>query len=226
MKLPGREVEHYPVAVTVEAVALGWLRQRQAPHGAVVVADHEVSPRTRRGDVWGAAGALRAAVVLRPDLAADAADLLWAHALLAGAEAENGHPTPWWPERLVEHDAEMGVVRVASQLAPGRVDSAVMTFRLHVAPGRDRADLLAATLAHLDELLAMPPVDVAARYRAADPLAGTPVRVDLLPRGAVRGAYDGIDAQGALTIESAGGNRRRLAVDQIAAVVRLDDNGR
>lgn len=225
MKLPGREVEHYPVAVTVESVALGWLRQRQAPRGAVVVADHEVSPRTRRGDVWDAAGALRAAVVLRPDLAADAADLLWAHALLAAAAASGG-TAPWWPERLTARDAEVGVVRVASQLAPGSIDSAVVTFRLHVAPGRDRADLLAATLAHLDELLAMPPVEVVARYRAADPLAGTPVRVDLLPRGAVRGAYAGIDAQGALTIEGAGGHRRRLAVDQIAAVARLDDNGR
>lgn len=217
MKLPGRQVERYPVAVTVEAVALGWLRQRQAPHGAVVVADQEISPRTRRGAPWPAPGALRAAVVLRPRLPADAADLLWAHALLAAA-AESGSAAPWWPEQLVAQDAEVGVVRVASQLGPGRVESAVVTFRLHVAPGREVADLLAAVLGRLDELLALPADEVAARYRAADPLIGATVRVDLLPRGAVHGTYAGVDAEGALAVEGEGGRKRRLAVDQIAAV--------
>ncbi len=217
MRLPGREVEHYPVAVTVEAVALEWLRKRAAPDGAVVVADQEISPRTRRGTPWTAPGALRAAVIVRPELPADAADLLWAHALLAAA-AESGSAAPWWPERLVARDAEVGTVRVASQLGPGRVESAVVTFRLQVAPGRDRTDLLAAVLARLDTLLTEPPERVAAAYRAADPLAGAAVRVDLLPRGTARGTAGGIDARGAYAVSGASGRSRAFTVDQIAAI--------
>ncbi len=221
MRLPGREVEHYPVAVTVESVALGWLRQRQAPHGAVVVADHEITPRTRRGDAWAAPGALRAAVVLRPHLPADAADLLWAHALLAAATV-GGSAAPWWPDRLLASDAEVevGTVQVASQLGPGRVDSAVVTFRMHVPPGGDRGDMLAAALDHLDELLALPPAEVAARYRAADPLDGAALAVDMLPRGTMRGIGTSIDARGAFGVRARTGPSRRLTVTQIGAVHR------
>ncbi len=213
LSLPGREVEHYPVALTVEAVALGWLRQRAAPHGAVVVADVEVAPRTRRGDPWPAPGALRAAVVVRPELAAEAADVLWAHALLAAASACDA--APWWPDGVRRRGADVGSVRVASQLGPGRVESAVLTFRLR---GGDREALLAGLVGRLDDVLGRPPESVVAAYRTADPLAGRAVRVNLLPRGTVRGTARSIDASGAYAVEGATGRPRLLAVDSIAGM--------
>lgn len=217
MKLPGREVEHYPVALSVESVALGWLRQRQAPPGAVVVADTEIAARTRRGRAWAADEALRAAVIVSPQLAAEAADLLWAHALLAATEAL-GDAAPWWPDTVRRDGSPAGVVHATSRLGPGAVTAAVLSFRLHVPPGRGRDELLAACLAGVDRLLELPPAEVVAAYRAADVLAGERVQVGLLPRGAARGIARSIDAAGAFTVEGAAGRPRRLAVDSIAEV--------
>ena len=62
------EPRRYEVAMSVEALASAWARTENAPDGAVVVADSEISGRLRGGTPWRAAGddALIMAMVIRP----------------------------------------------------------------------------------------------------------------------------------------------------------------
>lgn len=225
----GTAVEHYPVAVSTESLALGWLRQRGGGHGSLVVADSEISARGRRNADWSNPGGLAASVIVEPALPVDRQDLLWAHALLAARDTlhEAGRRVEtWWPEGLLLGDEVVGLVRVESQLAPGTVASAVLTFRLQVAdPGGDdeRLRLLAGILRALDPALDRPPQEVADAYRDVDPLTGSAVAVDLLPTGSVRGMATSIDGLGAFGVEGSSGHITRLPVDQIRQISRVGD---
>jgi len=213
----------YRVAINAETLALAWARQEAGPSGSVVVVDHEISPRGRLGRLWPHPAQQTAvlAMIWRPTLRADQADLVWLAAslgLLAAArsvtaEREMGLS---WPDALVDAGARrLGEVRAEVQLGPERVTSAVVTARLDIdALGNADRDTVIAALV---DGLATGAADLAndadrtrVSYSAACVLTGRRVIARLLPRGTARGTVRGVDAHGRLELVSSTGFVERV----------------
>ncbi|MBW3643601.1 MAG: hypothetical protein KY447_11880, partial [Actinobacteria bacterium] len=160
--LGGHTVRRFPLAISAAALALAWARQEEGPAGATVVVDREVSPLGRIGKLWSQApeSSLACAVVLRPALAAEEADVVWLIGGLAAAEAAASvagvDVGTWWPDDIVRVDTlePAATLKAEVQLGPGRVRSAVVTFRFdleRLGVGGDARDaLLEALLEALD----------------------------------------------------------------------------
>jgi BirA family biotin operon repressor/biotin-[acetyl-CoA-carboxylase] ligase len=211
-------------------MALAWARQEAAPSGATVLADHEINALGRLGKPWQApAGTtLTCAVVLRPTLDAEDADVPW---LLAGLGVTGGiatvtgsSPATWWPDSVVATtgDRHLASVMCEAQLAPGRVRAAVVTLRIDMAAlgidlaGRD--ELLSAVLESLDEAcdhLEDDPGSAAAAYQSRCALVGRRVKVRLRPHGETRGEVSGVDPHGRLELSSTTGMVERITLDML-----------
>ncbi|HUR19148.1 MAG TPA: hypothetical protein VMZ51_09485 [Acidimicrobiales bacterium] len=234
---PGREEERfghvirsYRMSVSTGALALAWARQENAPHGACVVAEREVSPLGRLGKLWTtpAESTLAIAIVSRPPLSVEEADAVWLLAALAAAEgsevASGRELAAWWPDLIVEkvNDHPVGHVKAEVQLGPGQVRSAVLSLRLDLdrlgvgVEGRERVleEVLKAFDRH-SEGLADGAAGVAAAYESRCTLLGRRIKVRLLPKGESRGVARGVDRMGHLDIESGTGMLEELAIDRL-----------
>lgn len=235
---PGREAEQYGhvvrrfrMGVSGAALALAWARQEEAPHGATVVVEREVSPLGRLGRLWATPPerTLSIAVVLRPPLSVEEADATWLMAGVTaaeGAESASGREmATWWPDRVVDTETgeEVCSVKVEVQLGPGRVRSAVASLRLDLdklglAGDEGREALLAAILGAVDrhtEGLDEGSSGVAAAYEGRCALVGRRVKLRLLPKGETRGIVRHVDRTARLELESATGMVQRVAIDTL-----------
>ncbi len=242
MAADGPVVRHYPVGMSVEALASAWVRQEQAPHGAVVVLDNEVSGRLRGGEPWTAGGddGLMLAMVARPDLDPMREALLWLPASMAAADsltAVTGREQGvLWPDRVVDRatGASWCSMNVVVQLGPGRVDHAVFSMRLDLRAGSDTGSgpsrpghdidrdavldrYVSSARAHL-LALQDDPVALLAEYTARCQQMDRRVRVELLPRGEARGRAAAIDADGFLVLESPTGMLERVAPASLRSI--------
>ena len=228
----GRPVRHFPVAISAGTQALAWARQEDAPAGATVVVDREISPFGLRGRLWHAPAesTLALAVVLRPPLAAEEGDVAWLMGglgLLEGAEAASGSSLgTWWPDAVVSPESAdpVGAVKAEVQLGPGKVRSAVVTMRLHLSAlsvEDDRRDeVLEAVLAAVDrtagELAESDgAAGVAAAYEARCSLVGRRAKLRLLPKGETRGVVGGVDRAARLELKSPTGMVERVTIDML-----------
>ncbi|MGH9124172.1 MAG: hypothetical protein ACRDZ8_05515 [Acidimicrobiales bacterium] len=228
----GHPFRHFPVAVSAGAMALAWSRQDGAPHGSTILVDHEINSLGRLGGEWQAAPAetLAGAIVLRPSLEADAADLGWligGLALSQGIEAlrPDVAPATWWPDTVVAKADESPIAAVLceAQLAPGRVRAAIVTFRVDLkaigvtgADGRD--ELLSAILDSFDKVSAS--LDegnqaVASAYETSCALVGHRVKLRLRPTGEARGTVSGFDTTARMQLRSTTGLVERITVDML-----------
>lgn len=226
----GHTVRNYRMAISAGALALAWARQDDAPHGATVVAEREVSPLGRHGKLWPTPPekTLSLAVVLRPPLSVEDADATWLLAGVAAAEAAevvSGRPmSTWWPDGVVDGETgdDVGNLKVEIQLGPGKVRSAVASVRLDLEKlglGDDGRDaLLEAVLGAVDRLsgeLEEGAQSVAAAYEARCGLLGRKVKVRLLPKGETRGVARQVDRGARLALESGTGMMQRIAIDTL-----------
>lgn len=226
----GHTLRYYRMGVSGAALALAWARQEDAPHGATVIVEREVSPLGRLGKLWAPPpeSTLSFAVVLRPPLSVEDADATWLLAGVAaaeGAEAASGRPvSTWWPDLIVDSESEnqVGALKVEIQLGPGKVRSAVASIRLDLvslgigADGRDR--LLEAVLGSVDthsETLVEGSEGVAAAYDGRCGLLGRRVKLRLLPKGETRGIARRVDRTARLELESTTGLVQRIAIDSL-----------
>ena len=226
----GHTVRQFKMGVSGAALALAWARQEDAPNGATVVVEREVSPLGRLGKLWPTPpeSTLSFAVVLRPPLSVEDADAAWLLAGVAaaeGAEVASGRTMgTWWPDLVVDGESEEQVValKVEIQLGPGRVRIAVASIRLDLdklglgAEGRD--DLLEAVLRALDrhsEGLEEGAEGVAAAYEGRCALVGRRVKLRLLPKGETRGVARRVDRHARLEVESGTGMVQRIAIDTL-----------
>lgn len=227
----GHPLRHYELALTTEALALAWARREGAPEGALVVADQELSPRGRRGPVWAVfpGQGLYASVVLRPGLPPQGEGLLHLLGSLAAAEglerAAGVETAVKWPDDVTIAGAKVAGVKAEAQLGPGRIDSAVITFRINVSvppealsqvegkatsllaaagAAPSRWEVLAHILAALHERYEHDVPALLAAYGERCSTLGRPVRALLLPRGEVSGMATAVDASGALLIAGRG----------------------
>jgi biotin-(acetyl-CoA carboxylase) ligase len=226
----GHPFRHFPVAVSAGAMGLAWSRQEAAPDGACVLVDYEINALGRLGRPWAtsAADTLAFAVVLRPALDVDDADLPWLLAGLGvsrGIESFTGSTTATiWPDLVVARDDSHLVASVLSeaQLAPGRVRAAVVTVRIDLpAAGVDPAkgqEFLSAVLQGIGDAsagLADDHASAAAGYEARCALVGRRAKVRLRPHGETRGEVSGVDVHGRLELRSATGMVERITVDML-----------
>lgn len=228
---PPREIRRYQAAVSVGAMALGWANLEKAPSGAAVVVDHEVSPLGRLGQPWlvPATSTLAFAVVLRPRLSAEEADVPWLVAALAvadGIEAADERPTrPVWPDQVVDEDGALRAqIRADVQLGPGKVRVAVASVRLDVTDGPDperRERLLTAICEQLDRRTSELAEGVAgplAAYEKRCSTLGCDLKLRLVPRGEMRGNAFAIDPLGRLELRSATGMVERVSVNMVRSL--------
>lgn len=213
---------------------MAWARQEAAPHGATVLVDHEINALGRIGAPWQTTGSasLTCAVVLRPSLDVEDADVPWLLGGLgaaAGIEACTGSsaglsPATWWPDKVVDRasDRTVAAVLCEAQLAPGRVRAAVVTIRidmetLGIDPER-RDELLSSVLEALNDAcdsVVEDPASAASAYESRCVLMGRRVKVRLRPHGETRGEVSGVDVHGRLQLRSSTGLVERITIDML-----------
>lgn len=227
-RILGRPLRHYPIALTTESLALAWARTEDAPEGATVVADQELTPRQRKGPPWIGFGSdgLYLSVVLRPGLPPEGEQLLWLLASLGAAEGIErlaGAPTTVkWPDDVLIDGRKIAGVKVETQLGPARIVSSVVTLRINVnvdadtfpADLRERAssialaagsklaigDALDATLKGIEARYDDDAEVLLEAYRERCETLGRSVRALLLPRGEAVGMASAIDRYGSLIV--------------------------
>ena len=230
---------HYEVAMSVEALASAWARTDNAPDGAIVVADSEISGRLRGGTPWRTKGddALMMAMVIRPALDPLQEALLWLVASIGVADAlaevtGNDHPIIW-PDTVMrgsETEGDTAAVRslinVTVQLGPGRIDHGVLAVRTHLdGLGATKDQLLGSLEQHLLAATRMAEGDSLALLEAFNDRCSVMNRralVSLLPRGEARGRVTAVDKDGFLVLESSTGMLERIAPASLRALELVD----
>ncbi len=234
-------VRHYRAGMSVEALASSWARGEQAPDGAVVVLDNEISGRLRGGEPWtvGGTDGLMFAMVSRPDINPLQESLLWLPASLAAADAlvavtETDHAV-LWPDRVInrQEEARRCAVNVSVQLGPGRVEHAIFAVRLDLRRLPEEAldqgalqqpafvSTYVESARRYVELLSSDPDELLAEYAGRCAQMSERVRVKLLPRGEARGRVAGIDRDGFLVLESPTGMLERIAPASLHSIEKV-----
>ena len=215
-----------PVGISVEQLAAAWARQDDAPAGATVVVDYEISGRMRLGIPWQVrpVDALSCATVLRPSVLPEAEAVLWVVALVAAARATGARPG--WPDLLFSDDGrQIGAVTLEVHLGPGTIVSAVVSLRVDVVSlgtALDRNHMVEAFTTHALRCSALAEdqrAELLNEYAEVSALAGKRVRAKLLPKGETRGVAVTVDPLGMLVLESPTGMLERLSP---VTVLRVD----
>lgn len=227
----GRPMRVFPVAVSSEVMAQAWANKESAPSGAAVVVEHEINPRGLHGALWGTppADTLACAVVLRPSVSVEEAEIAWLVGGLAAVGAAEsitgrGYAT-WWPDSVVEKETGEPVASIKAeiQLGPGQVKSAVVTvrfdmLRLECDPETDRDTLLEALVNAFDAVAAQleeGAAGVATAFADHCAMLEKRVKVKLRPKGETRGMARRVDRAGRLEVESMSGMVERIGVNQL-----------
>ncbi len=207
--MPGRPIRSFPALLSTGADALAWGRAG-APHGAIVVADYQASPRGRSGLEWivRRGTSLCFSMILRPDLPPHREGWLYTVALSGLADVLGEDVTIDWPDQVRRGTAAVGAVGVHAELGPARVDWAVANVLVAEArPPRGR--LLARVVEAIERRHASPPETVLSDYMGRCQTIGRLVRARLIPLGPsgpkVTGRATGSSLDGALVIETVRG---------------------
>lgn len=241
-KLLGKPLRFYPFAVSTESLAIAWARQENAPEGATVVANLELSPRQRKGPPWVpfAGDGLYFSTVLRPGLPPEGEGLLWLMASLGAAEGL-GEATGLdigvkWPDDIWIKGRKIGGFKIEAQLGPGEITTAVITGRFNInveassfpEPIREIATsvlaesgrpaesekMLNAILAGIEKRYDDEVGDLIKAYSGRCETIGRKVRAMLMPKGEVAGIATGIDPFGALLLD-VGGKTVPVVIDTL-----------
>lgn len=124
--LPARAIRSYEAVVSTASAAHGWANEG-APHGAVVVADHQLSPRGHAGRTWRATPGhgLGFSVVLRPALPREREGWLYSLLLVALADVCGEGAAIEWPDRVCQDGAVVAAVAVNTRIEGGDIAWAI-----------------------------------------------------------------------------------------------------
>jgi BirA family transcriptional regulator, biotin operon repressor / biotin---[acetyl-CoA-carboxylase] ligase len=212
--LPGRAVRFYPAILSTEADALAWARAG-APHGAVVVADYQASPRGRGGFPWDITPGegLGFSIVLQPDLPPHREGWMYVVAATALADIAGEDAVTVWPDGVRVGGEPWAALGVQTLPGPQSLEAAVVTLLVHDAPP-PRGPLLTAIVEAVEARLNAPPTEVVGSFVARCETIGRSVRARLVPLGPagqqVSGVAEDVKEDGALVLRTR--NERRVAV--------------
>jgi len=210
--LGGRAFRVYPALLSTEADARAWARAG-APHGAVIAAGYQASPRGRAGLEWHAppGESLAFSLVVRPRLPAPREGWLYVIASLGLADVLDTGVR--WPDEAVRAGERAGAIAVTTGLGAFGVEWAVVNV-LVVNARPPRAPLLAAIVAAFEARAVETSAAALADYLRRCETIGRDVRVRLIPMGpggvVIEGRAATVKTDGALVVETA--DERRLAI--------------
>lgn len=219
--LPDRALRSYPALLSTEAEALAWARSG-APHGAVVVAGYQVSPRGRGGFPWDIPpeSGLGFSLVLRPPLAAHREGWLYVIGGLGLAETLSGDCLVEWPDQVIRDGDRRAALSVQAGLGLLEVEWAVVNIMV-AETSPPRGVLIGEIIGQIETLLDEEPEPVLDRYRDRLLTLGREVTASLMPLGPTSPRIEGmavdVGEDGSLVVETAGESR---------ASVRPNDLGR
>ncbi len=205
--VPDREIRAFPAVLSTESEAQRWARAG-APHGALVVADYQVSPRGRGGLPWEipAAGAGFSIIVRRKYLEHEEGRLYMA-AVTALADT-GARPTVAWPDRVYQGERHLGTTTVFAEVALLQITWAVVSFMLLDTGGAPEHSI-AEIAGRVDERLAQEPAALLSDYEPMLAETGKGVDAHLVPMGPtgrrIAGTAEGADIDGSLMIKTTGG---------------------
>ena len=194
-----------------------------APHGTLVTAAAQSAGRGRQGRQWSAprGRALLMSLVLR-----DAHPLLPLAAAVAVAQTVGDDARIKWPNDVLLRDRKVAGILAEARPQEGwavlgigvnvaiRVEDLPVELHATAATlGRDPADVepfLAELLAGLEGTLALAPADVLDAWRARDALVGREISWS-----GGHGTAAGIDGEGRLVVQLAGGGRTALDAGEV-----------
>lgn len=205
--LPGRPFRTYPAVLSTEADAMAWARAG-GPHGAVVVAGYQASPRGRAGIPWSVpgTGALGFSMLLCPTLSPEREGWLYVVGLAALADVCGALCTIAWPDTVRRGDRVLAELAVQTDVAPGGVGWAVMSLLMRDAPS-PRGPLLARLVDAVMSRAEQSADVVLAAVRARCETIGRTVRARVLPLGprgiVVEGTATDLNDEGSLVVQTA-----------------------
>ena len=198
-----------------------------APHGSVLVTDHQTAGKGRLGRIWDAppGSNLLVSVLFREGFDPARPHELTQRAAVAAARTAERlaavTPELKWPNDLLLDGAKMAGILAQAGASGGPVDHVVVGMGLNLgwAPegaarlaGVGRDDFLAAWL---DELAAgLAGGLIAPEYRRRLATLGQAVLVEL-PSGSFEGVAVDVTADGALVVELASGERRPVSAGDV-----------
>jgi BirA family biotin operon repressor/biotin-[acetyl-CoA-carboxylase] ligase len=155
----GRPFKYFDEVGSTNTEALEWSRHG-APHGAIVVTDHQSQGRGRHGRSWFSQPgiALQLSLILRPVLPLDVFGLITTALGLACAEAIEDltglHTALKWPNDVTVHRRKLAGILVESRVVGHKVDVAVAGIGVNVVepeewPGGVAASSIAGELARV-----------------------------------------------------------------------------
>lgn len=205
--MPDRPVRSYPGVLSTEAATLPWAREG-GPHGAVLVAGYQVSPRGRAGLPWELPMGTGAgfSMVLRPELAAAREGWVYAAAINGLADIVTGDAAAiTWPDEIHRDGRLAGAIGAWVELGAEGIEWAVINVLLpDITP--PRAPSVARAASAIQARMDAPAADVLADYRARCATIGRHVRARLIPMGPagpkVEGVAVDIITDGSLVIKS------------------------
>jgi BirA family transcriptional regulator, biotin operon repressor / biotin---[acetyl-CoA-carboxylase] ligase len=212
--MPFRPLRVYPALLSTEADALAWARGG-APHGSLVVADYQASPRGRAGLPWTVqpGRGLGFSLILRPRVPAEDEGWLYTVATSGLADGVGEDAVVRWPDEVLVGETRVAAVGVHTELDGAWTAWAVVTVLVEdVDP--PRAPRLKAFVEALERRYRDDEEAVLADYRKRCATLATDVRARLIPLGPagpqVTGRAVDVKTDGSLVIETPRG--RRIAV--------------
>lgn len=227
--LGDRALRCFPAMLSTDAEALAWARTG-GPHGAVVVAGYQASPRGRSGLSWDESmhpeRGLGFSVVLRPDLSDEREGWPYLPVLLGVRDgmqdgSQGGDLMLEWPDRVHRGDDVVATIGVGCEPERGRIRSAVATI-LVFDGGHPRGPRLAAILDAIDRRLAQDAATVIEDYRHVCATLGRRVTANVLPMGPASPAFTGdavdLTDDGGLVIATDDGHRMVVVPQSLGMV--------
>ena len=220
--LPGRPVRSYPALLSTEADAIAWAR-RGAPHGAVVVADYQVSARAHGGLPWQVTPGrdLGFSVVMRPALAAGREGWMYTIMTTAIADVCGEAATIAWPDEVQLDNGPAAAVAVHAQPAETGIEWAVASVLMY-GVDRPRTGALSLALEAIDARLAATTSVVLGEHHARCATLGRRVCGQLVPLGPngrrVTGRAATTLEDGALVVETDEGRRLAMTPQAVGAI--------
>lgn len=219
--LPGREIHFYPTVVSTEADAMARSRAG-APEGTLVVADYQISARSRPGRRWrnSPGSSLSCSLVMRPRMPPLRGGILYLVATAAVADVAGAAATIEWPDEVYVAGELAGVIGVHLEVSVKGLEWAVISAML---PRADppRPALVARLVNAIEARYRLPPDELVAGWLPRCRTIGRAASAVLYPIGAGRkaaGRAIGVRPNGALILETGEGKDQALPPYELSSL--------